>query len=407
MPRRKEPKIPDSILDQLLAGADPKLAFEPNGLLDELKKALAERALNAEMDHHLASETGAGNGRNGYGKKTVLTDTGRIELDVPRDRQASFDPQLIAKYQRRFPGFDDNIISMYARGMSTREIVGHLRDLYGIDVSADLISAVTDAVLDEIAAWQARPLEAAYPLVFFDALRVKIRDEGFVRNKAVYIALAVRADGGKEILGLWLEQNEGAKFWLRVMNELKTRGLEDILVAVVDGLKGFADAILAVFPEATVQTCIVHLLRHSLDFVSYKDRKPVAAALKDIYRAVDATAGEAALAAFEDGTWGRKYPAIGQSWRRAWGEVVPFYAFHPDVRRILYTTNAIEALNAKLRRAVRARGHFPNDEAAMKLLFLVLNRSEKEWKMPPREWASAKAQFAVLFGERFTRALAS
>jgi putative transposase len=295
---------------------------------------------------------------------------------------------------------------MYARGMSTREIVGHLRELYGIDVSPDLISTVTDAVLEEIAAWQARPLEAIYPLVFFDALRVKIRDEGLVRNKAVHVALGVRADGTKEILGLWLEQNEGAKFWLRVMNELRNRGVEDILIAVVDGLKGFPDAIQAVFPDTTVQTCIVHLLRQSLDFVSYKDRKAVAAALKGIYKAVDAAAGEAALSGFEEGEWGRKYPAIGQSWRRAWGEVIPFYAFPDDVRRILYTTNAIEALNSKLRRAVRARGHFPTDEAAMKLLFLVLNRSEKEWKMPPREWAMAKAQFAVLFGERFLKALA-
>jgi putative transposase len=405
MPRRKEPKIPDAILDQLLAGADPKTAFDPNGLLDELKKALAERALNAEMDHHLASEE-ADNRRNGYGRKTVLTDTGKLELEVPRDRQASFDPQLIAKYQRRFPGFDDKIVSMYARGMSTREIVGHLRDLYGIDVSPDLISAVTDAVLEEITVWQARPLEPVYPLVFFDALRVKIRDEGLVRNKAVHIALGVRADGTKEILGLWLEQNEGAKFWLRVMNELRNRGVEDVLIAVVDGLKGFPEAILAVFPEATIQTCVVHLLRHSLDFVSYKDRKAVAGALKDIYRAIDAAAGEAALAAFDEGSWGRRYPAIGQSWRRAWTEVVPFYAFPSDVRRILYTTNAIEALNAKLRRAVRARGHFPTDEAAMKLLFLVLNRIEREWKMPPREWSMAKAQFAVLFGERFTKAMA-
>jgi putative transposase len=405
MPRRKEPKIPDAILDQLLAGADPKSAFDPNGLLDELKKALAERALNAEMDHHLASEE-ADNRRNGYGRKTVVTDTGKIDLEVPRDRQASFDPQLIAKYQRRFPGFDDKIVSMYARGMSTREIVGHLRELYGIDVSPDLISAVTDAVLDEIAAWQARPLEPVYPLVFFDALRVKIRDEGLVRNKAVHIALGVRADGSKEILGLWLEQNEGAKFWLRVMNELRNRGVEDVLIAVVDGLKGFPEAILAVFPEATIQTCVVHLLRHSLDFVSYKDRKAVAGALKDIYRAIDAAAGEAALAAFDEGAWGRRYPAIGQSWRRAWSEVVPFYAFPSDVRRLLYTTNAIEALNAKLRRAVRARGHFPTDEAAMKLLFLVLNRTERGWKMPPREWCMAKAQFAVLFGERFTKAMA-
>jgi len=261
MPRRKEPRIPDAILDQLLAGADPKTAFDPNGLLDELKKALAERALNAEMDHHLSGEEGAGNSRNGYGRKTVVTDTGRIELAVPRDRQASFDPQLIAKYQRRFPGFDDKIVSMYARGMSTREIVGHLRELYGIDVSPDLVSAVTDAVLDEVATWQSRPLEPAYPLVFFDALRVKVRDEGLVRNKAVHIALGVRADGTKEVLGLWLEQNEGAKFWLRVMNELRNRGVEDILIAVVDGLKGFPDAITAVFPDATVQTCIVHTIR--------------------------------------------------------------------------------------------------------------------------------------------------
>src|SRR4029079_1810496 len=311
MPKRKQPRIPDAILDQLLAGADPKTAFDPNGLLDDLKKALAERALNAEMDHHLAGEGQAGNGRNGYGRKTVVTDTGKLDLQIPRDRQASFDPQLIAKYQRRFAGFDDKVISMYARGMSTREIVGHLRELYGIEVSPDLVSAVTDAVLDEIAAWQARPLEPVYPLLFFDALRVKVRDEGLVRNKAVHIALGVRADGTKEVLGLWLEQNEGAKFWLRVMNELRNRGVDDVLLAVVDGVKGFPEAIVAVFPEATVQTCIVHLLRHSLDFVSYKDRRPVAAALKGIYRAVDAAAGAAALTTFEDSLWGRRYPAIG------------------------------------------------------------------------------------------------
>src|SRR3954471_8996403 len=406
MPRRKEPKIPDAVLDQLLAGADPKTAFDPGGLLDGLKKALAERALDAEMDHHLAGQDGTGNSRNGYGKKTVTTDTGQFELAVPRDRQASFDPQLIAKYQRRFPGFDEKVISLYARGMSTREIVGHVRDLYGVEVSPDLISAVTDAVLEEIAAWQARPLEPVYPLVFLDALRVKVRDEGSVRNKAAHIALGVRADGTKEVLGLWLEQNEGAKFWLRVMNELRNRGVEDVLVAVVDGLKGFPEAITAVFPDATVQTCIVHLLRHSLAFVSYKDRKPVAAALKEIYKALDAAAGAAALDAFEAGDWGRKYPAIVQSWRRAWPEVIPFFGFADDVRRIVYTTNSIEALNAKLRRAVRARGHFPSDEAATKLLFLVLNRSEKEWIMPPREWAMAKSQFAVLFGERFTSAMA-
>jgi putative transposase len=374
-------------------------------LLDDLKKALAERVLNAEMDHHLVNGDGS-NTRNGYGKKTVVTDTSRLELDVPRDRQSSFDPQLIAKYQRRFPGFDEKIISMYARGMSVREIVGHLRDLYGVDVSPDLISTVTDAVLDEVAAWQARPLEPVYPLVFFDAIRVKIRDEGLVSNKAIHVALGVRADGTKEVLGLWLEQNEGAKFWLRVMNEMKNRGVGDILIAVVDGLKGFPEAITAVFPDATVQTCIVHLLRQSLAFVSYKDRKAVAAALKTVYRATDSVSGESALTAFEAGFWGQKYPAISQSWRRAWPEVIPFYAFHPDVRRLIYTTNAIESLNSKLRRAIRARGHFPTDEAAMKLLFLVLNRSEKEWTMPAREWSLAKAQFAILFGERFTRAMA-
>jgi putative transposase len=399
MARRKQPVIPDAILDQLLGGADPKTAFAKDGLLDELKKALAERALNAEMDQHLAG--GEGNSRNGYGDKTVLTGTGKIALEIPRDRLSTFDPQLIAKYQRRFPGFDEKIVSMYARGMSVREIQGHLRDLYGLDASPDLVSAVTDAVLEEIAEWQNRPLEALYALIFFDAIRVKIRDEGTVRNKAVYVALGVRPDGTKEILGLWIEQNEGAKFWLRVMNELKNRGAEDVLIAIVDGLKGFPEAITAVFPEAQVQTCVVHLIRHSLAFVSYKDRKTVAAALKEIYRAKDAEAGLAALDDFAEGPWNKKYPAIAQSWRRAWSEVIPFYAFPDEVRRMIYTTNAIESLNAKLRRAVRARGHFPTDDSAMKLLYLVLNLAAKEWKMPPREWMMAKAQFAILFEGRF------
>jgi putative transposase len=402
MARRKAPIIPDALLDQLLAGRDPQTALGRDGLVDELKRALTERALNAEMDHHLDGEAAEGraNSRNGYGRKTLLTDGGKLPISVPRDRLSTFDPQLIAKYRRRLPGFDDKIVSMYARGMTVREIQGHLADLYGIDVSPDLISAVTDAILDEIAEWQNRPLEAVYPLVFFDALRVKVRDEGTVRNKAVYLALGVRADGRKEILGLWIEQTEGAKFWLRVMAELKNRGVEDILIAVVDGLKGFPDAITAVFPQAQVQTCIVHLIRNSLDFVSYKDRKAVAAALRDIYKAKDADAGAAALEAFAGGEWGRKYPAIAMSWRRHWPAVIPFFAFPIDVRRIIYTTNAIEALNAKLRRAVRMRGHFPTDDAALKLLFLVLNLAEREWRMPPREWSMAKAQFAILFDER-------
>src|SRR3954468_22830761 len=403
MARRKAPVIPDELLDQLLAGRDPQSALGRDGLLDELKRALAERALNAEMDHHLVGEAAEGrsNSRNGCGRKTVLTGTGKLPVAVPRDRLSTFEPQLIAKYRRRLPGFDDKIVSMHARGMTVREIQGHLAELYGIDVSPDLISAVTEAILDEIAEWQNRPLEPVYPLVFFDALRVKVRDEGTVRNKAVYLALGVRGDGRKEILGLWIEQTEGAKFWLRVMTELKNRGVEDVLIAVVDGLKGFPEAITAVFPEATVQTCIVHLLRHSLAFVAYKDRKAVAAALKAVYRAADAEAGRAALDAFADGPWGARYPAIAQSWRRNWAAVIPFFAFPEDVRRIIYTTNAIESLNAKLRRAVRTRGHFPTDESVLKLLYLVLNLAAKDWKMPPREWGMAKAQFAILFEDRF------
>jgi putative transposase len=403
MPRRKPPLIPDEALDQLLAGSDPRAALAGGGLLDGLKKALAERVLDAELDHHLdaGEPDGRANSRNGYGGKTVLTGTGKLDPQIPRDRLATFDPQLVAKYQRRFPGFDDKIISMYARGMSTREIAGHLRELYGVEVSPDLVSAVTDAVLDEVAEWQNRPLEALYPLVFLDALRIKVRDEGTVRNKAVYVALGVRADGTKEVLGLWVEQTEGAKFWLRVMAELRERGVEDILIAVVDGLKGFPDAIAAVFPRTQVQACIVHLIRSSLDLVSYKDRRAVAVALKEIYRARDAEAGHAALEDFADGPWGRKYPAIAAAWRRHWAEVIPFYAFPSEVRRIVYTTNAIEALHAKLRRAVRARGHFPHDDAALKLLFLVLNLAAREWRMPAREWSAAKAQFAILFEDRF------
>lgn len=403
MPRRKAPHIPDAILDQLLAGAEAKDAFGRDGLLDGLKKALAERALGAEMDHHLRAgePDGATNSRNGFGSKTVLTDSGKIELEIPRDRLARFDPKLIGKYQRRFPGFDDKVISMYARGMSTREIQGHLQEIYGLEVSPDLISTVTDSVLDEIAAWQNRPLEALYALVFFDAIRVKVRDEGSVKNKAVHVALGVRADGRKEILGLWIEQTEGAKFWLRVMNELKTRGVDDILIAIVDGLKGFPEAITATFPKTQVQTCIVHLIRNALDFVTWKDRKAVAAALKQIYKAKDAKAAAEALDAFAGSAWGLKYPTIAGSWRRHWSEVIPFFAFPADVRRMIYTTNAIESLNAKIRRAVRTRGHFPNDEAAMKLLYLVLNLAEKDWKMPPKEWTMAKAQFAILFEDRF------
>lgn len=395
--------IEKDVLDQLLAGRDPEELFSKDGLIDELKKALSERILSAELDDHLETESteGAVNRRNGSSRKTVLTGTSKVTLAIPRDRAGTFDPKLIAKYQRRFPDFDDKIISMYARGMTVREIRGHLEELYGIDVSPDLISTITDAVLETVAEWQGRPLDACYPLIFFDAIRVKIRDEGFVRNKAIYIALGILPDGTKEILGIWIEQTEGAKFWLRVMNELKNRGVADILIAVVDGLKGFPEAINAAFPETVVQTCIVHLIRNSMSFASWKDRKLIAQALRGVYRAETAQAGLTALEAFEEGPWGRKYPAIAQSWRRHWNQVIPFFAFPEGVRRIIYTTNAIEALNSKLRRAVRTRGHFPGDDAAMKLLYLVLNHAAEEWKRPPREWFEAKTQFAVIFGDRF------
>jgi putative transposase len=382
--------IKKDVLDQLLAGRDPAKVFTDGGLVDELKKALANRVLNAELDDHLAGEAAAGksNRRNGYSAKTVISETSRIELKVPRDREGTFDPKLIARYQRRFPGFDGKIISMYARGMSVREIQGHLQEIYGLDVSTDLISTITDAVLETVTEWQNRPLERCYPLIFFDAMRVKIRDEGLVRNKAVYLALGIQPDGTKDILGIWIETSEGAKFWLRVMNELKNRGVEDILIAIVDGLKGFPEAINAAFPATIVQTCVVHLIRHSLEFVSWKDRKPVVPALREIYRAADAEAGMRALLAFEAGPWGQKYPAIAQSWHRNWDRVIPFFAFSEAVRKIIYTTNAIEALNSKLRRAVKIRGHFPNDDAAMKLIFLVLRDVSAQWKMQPRELIS-------------------
>ena len=324
-----------------------------------------------------------------------------MELEIPRDRRGTFEPQLIAKYQRCFPGFDDKIISMYARGMSVRDIQGHLRELYGIEASPQLISTVTDAVLEEVGRWQARPLDALYAIVFFDALRVKMRDEGTVRNKAVYLAIGVTPDGRKDVLGIWIEQTEGAKFWMRVMSELKNRGVNDVLIAVVDGLKGFPDAINAVFPETQIQTCIVHLLRNSMQYAGWKDRKPVATALKTVYRAVDAQAAAIALTDFEDGPWGQKYPAITASWRRNWTEVIPFFAYPQEVRRMIYTTNAIESLNSMIRRSVRARGHFPSDEAALKLIWLQLREVTKDWKMPARQWHAARAQFALLFGPRF------
>jgi putative transposase len=397
--------IRNELIDELLAGQDPSSVMRQDGLLGELKKALLNRLMAAEFDHHLTQDRASGeskNHRNGSTRKRVLTDDSHIEVTIPRDREARFDPVLIGKYQRRLPGFDDKVISLYTRGMSTREIQGHLEEIYGAEVSPQLISTVTDAVTAEVAEWQSRPLEPLYPVMFFDALRVKVRDQGTVCNKAVYLALGITPDGRKHILGLWIDPNEGAKFWLRIVNELRNRGVKDILIAVVDGLKGFPEAINAAFPQALVQTCIVHLLRNALAYVSWQDRKQVVAALKPIYQAPTADAALLALDAFEAGPWGQKYAAIAPLWRRQWEQVIPFFAFPPEVRRILYTTNAIESLNSTLRTAVRSRGHFPTDEAAIKLLYLVLRRTEKNWKNAQREWTAAMTQFAIVFGDRFS-----
>jgi putative transposase len=398
--------IRPELLDELLAGYQkPEDLLGDEGLFKQLKKALLERALGAELSAHLGYEKGdpagrgTGNSRNGYSDKTVLTEDGEVDISVPRDRNGTFEPVIVPKGERRIEGFDDRIISLYARGMSVREIQGHLQELYGVEVSPDLISRVTDAVLEEVREWQNRPLDSVYPVVFFDALRVKIRDEGLVRNKAVYVALAITADGDKEVLGLWIEQTEGAKFWLKVMNELKTRGVGDILIAVVDGLTGFPEAIGVVFPQTTVQTCIVHLIRNSLALVSWKDRKHILPDIRAVYRAESADAAATRLAEFE-AKWGARYPAIGPLWRRAWEHVVPMFAFPPAIRKMIYTTNAVESLHRSLRKIIKTRGSFPNDEAAMKLLFLALRNAGVHWRRPI-EWTAAMGQFAILFGDRF------
>lgn len=394
------------LLDELLAGYEkPEDLLGDEGLFKQLKKALLERALGAELSEHLGYKKGdpagrgTGNSRNGYSDKTVLTEDGEIAIAVPRDRNGSFEPLIVPKGERRLDGFDGRIVSLYARGMTVREIQGHLQELYGVEVSPDLISRVTDAVLEEVREWQNRPLDAVYPVVFFDALRVKIRDEGLVRNKAVYVALAITADGEKEVLGLWIEQTEGAKFWLKVMNELKARGVSDILIAVVDGLNGFPEAIGTVFPQTTVQTCIVHLIRNSMAFVSWKDRKRIMPDIKAIYRAETAEAAAAKLDEFE-AKWSARYPAVAPSWRRAWEHVIPMFAFPPAIRKMLYTTNALESLHRSLRKIIKTRGSFPNDEAATKLLFLVIRNVGVRWKRPV-EWTAAMGQFAILFEDRF------
>ena len=402
--------IPSEILDQFVRQG-PLTPEELEGAVRRFKKAIIERALGGELTHHLGYAVGGTkpeattNHRNGTSGKTVLTDDGPLPLAVPRDRDGTFEPRLIGKHERHFTGFDDKILALYARGLTVREMQAFLGEMYGIDVSPDLISRVTDAVVAEVTTWQARPLESMYPVVFFDALRVKIRDEAVVRSKAVYLALAVLPDGTRDILGIWIEQTEGAKFWMKVFTDLKMRGCQDILIAVTDGLKGMSEALAAVFPATTLQTCIVHLLRHSLDFVSWKERKQLAAALRLIYTAASAEAAAAALDAFASGPWGQRFPTVVASWRRAWTHVIPFFAFPPEVRRVIYTTNAVESVNARLRKILKTRGHFPNDEAATKLIWLALRNITASWgRKPANYWHLAMNQFAILYEDRFTRA---
>ncbi len=404
------PKIPNELIDQFVSG--PMSGEQVNAASLAFKKALIERVMGAELSHHLGYRAdqdkpdGAANQRNGKSAKTVLTDTGRLRIEVPRDRDGSFEPVLIPKHERRFTGFDDKIVAMYARGMTMREIQGFLLESYAVEVSAEFISSVTDAVMAEVTAWQSRPLEPMYPVVFFDALRVKVREDAVVRNKAIYLALGILPDGTRDILGLWIEGTEGAKFWMKVFNDLKTRGVADILIAVTDGLKGMAEALGAVFPATTLQTCIVHLIRNSLDYASWKERKALAAAIKPIYTAPSAEAALAALDEFEASAWGKKFPTVVAAWRRAWSHVIPFFAFPPAVRRVIYTTNAIESINARLRKIIKTRGHFPSDDAATKLIWLALKNITADWGRASRDWKEAMNQFAILYDDRFTKVAA-
>jgi putative transposase len=400
--------IDNEAIDKLIKGLDLKKGtelFGASGLVKVLTKRLVERVLEAEMEDHLGYPKGErdeepkANPRNGTTSKTVKTDDGEIEILVPRDRNGTFEPQLVKKRQRRLTDFDDKVLSLYGRGMSTRDIQGHLADLYGTEVSPELISTVTHAVLEDVQEWRKRPLAPVWPIVYLDALVIRVRDAGTVRRKSVYLAIGVGLDGRKEVLGIWLEETEGAKFWLKVITELKNRGIEDILIACVDGLKGFPQALESVFPNTTVQTCIVHMIRNSTHYVSWKDRKSVAIDLKPIYTAVDREAAESALREF-DKAWGQQYPMITQTWRSNWERVVPFLDFPPALRRILYTTNAIESFNARVRKLVNGKGHFPNDDAAHKLIYLAVVAAEKRWTRPPKGWSQALNQFAIKFEGR-------
>lgn len=401
-----ETTIKPELIEELLKGvAKPEDLLGPGGVLHRLKGALMERILEAEMSAHLGCEPneaegrGSGNSRNGHTAKTVRTETGPVEIRVPRDRKGSFEPQVVPKHRRRLEGFDDKVLALYARGMSTRDIQSHLRELYGTDVSSDLISRVTDAVIDEVKDWQLRSLEAVYPIVYLDALFVSVRDGGTVTKKAVYIALGMGLDGNREVLGFWIEATESARMWLSILTDLKNRGVEDIFFVCCDGLTGLPQAIETAFPKAVVQTCIVHMIRASLRHVAWGDRKVVVASLKPIYAAETEEAAQRALAAFEE-RWRSKYPAIAKQWRVRWNEIVPFLAYPPEVRRALYTTNIIESLNAQLRKVLRPKGHFPTDEAVTKILFLALRHAKLNWKSPIF-WRQTLAHFSVMFGDRY------
>jgi len=399
-------KINTDLIDELLKDyKKPEDITGDNGLLKQLTKAIIERALESEMTHelgykkHSRPSSPTGNARNGTSTKTLKTDHGELELSVPRDRNSEFEPQIVKKGQRRFTGFDDKIVSMYARGMTTRDIQGHLEEIYGVEVSPDLISSVTDGIISEVKEWQSRPLDEVYPIVFFDAIRMKIREEGRVINKAAYLAIGIGMDGLKDVLGIWIEKNEGAKFWLSVFTELRNRGLHDVLIACVDGLKDLPEAIESVFPDAEVQLCIVHMVRNALKFVSYKDRKKIATDLKNVYRATTVEQAEEALKDFEE-TWDSRYPMISKSWRSNWPRIIPFFAYSAEIRKAIYTTNAIESLNNSLRKVTKTRNSFPNDEAAIKLLYMALKNIMKKWTMPIRNWNLAIHQFSIRFGER-------
>ena len=401
--------LPTGLIDSLLADyKKPEDLIGEHGLLKQLTKALVERALQAEMAEHLGHDkhetviNATGNTRNGKSRKTLKGEFGELPIEIPRDREGSFEPLIISKHQTRWAGFDDKILSLYARGMTVREIQQHLTEMYGTEVSPTLISTVTDGVMDEIKQWQSRPLDAVYPVIYLDCIHAKVRDAGSVRAKAIYLAIGINMEGHKEVLGLWIAQTEGAKFWLSVVTELKNRGVQDIFIACVDGLKGFPEAIETVYPHAIVQLCIVHMVRNSLNYVGWNKRKEVAADLRLVYSAATIDEAEQALADFED-KWNNAYPPIALSWRNNWQRIIPFFDYPPEIRRIIYTTNAIESVNMSLRKVSKSRGSFPNDEAVIKLYYLALSNIAKKWSMPLRDWKPALNRFTIQFNERMPR----